>query len=38
MKRSVAFKIECIDIPETEEEKLWLEKQNFANNAEENYI
>ena len=27
--RPVIFKIERIDIPENEEEKLWLEKQNF---------
>ena len=27
--RPVIFKIERIDIPETEEEKEWLEKQNL---------
>ena len=27
--RPFIFKIERIDIPENEEEKLWLEKQNF---------
>ena len=31
--RPVIFKIERIDIPETEEERLWLEKQNFKNDA-----
>ena len=32
--RPVIFKIERIDIPETEEEKQWLEKQNFKNTAD----
>ena len=27
--RPFIFKIERIDIPENEDEKLWLEKQNF---------
>lgn len=31
------FKIERIDIPETEEEKAWLEKQDFTNSAEDAY-
>ena len=31
------FKIERIDIPEYEEEKLWLEKQNFKNMADDAY-
>ena len=31
------FKIERIDIPENEEEKLWLEKQNFKNMADDAY-
>ena len=35
--RPVIFKIERIDIPETEEERLWLEKQNFANTAKDAY-
>lgn len=35
--RPVIFKIERIDIPENEEEKLWLEKQNFKNTAEDAY-
>jgi len=35
--RPVIFKIERIDIPETEEEKQWLEKQNFMNSADEAY-
>ena len=30
-------KIERIDIPETEEEKQWLEKQNFKNKAGDAY-
>ncbi len=32
--RPVIFKIERIDVPETEEEKDWLSKQNFSNNAD----
>ena len=35
--RPVIFKIERIDIPESEEEKQWLEKQNFKNTAEDAY-
>ncbi len=35
--RPVIFKIERIDIPETEEEKIWLEKQNFKNTKEQSY-
>ncbi len=35
--RPVIFKIERIDIPETEEEKEWLEKQNFKNDASDAY-
>ncbi|MCD7906426.1 MAG: TIGR04076 family protein [Clostridium sp.] len=35
--RPVIFKIERIDIPETEEEKIWLEKQDFSNSAENAY-
>ena len=35
--RPVIFKIERIDIPETDEEKSWLDKQNFLNTAENAY-
>ena len=36
--RPVIFKIERIDIPETEEEeRAWLEKQDFHNSAEYAY-
>lgn len=35
--RPVIFKIERIDIPESEEEKLLLEKQNFSNGKESAY-
>ena len=35
--RPVIFKIERIDIPETEEEKHWLEKQSFKNTADDAY-
>ena len=35
--RPVIFKIERIDIPESEEEKQWLEKQNFKNTVEDAY-
>lgn len=35
--RPVIFKIERIDIPETEEEAEWLAKQNFRNTAEDAY-
>ena len=31
--RPFIFKIERIDIPENEEEKLWLEKQNYTLNC-----
>ena len=35
--RPVIFKIERIDILESEEEKQWLEKQNFKNTADDAY-
>ena len=35
--RPVIFKIERIDIPESEEEKQWLKKQNFENTANDAY-
>ena len=35
--RPVIFKIERIDIPENEEEKEWLGKQNFKNSADDAY-
>lgn len=35
--RPVIFKIERIDIPETEEEKIWLEKQDFSNSIDNAY-
>jgi uncharacterized repeat protein (TIGR04076 family) len=35
--RPVIFKIERIDIPETEEEKEWLARQDFTNTAEDAY-
>lgn len=35
--RPVIFKIERIDIPETEEEKRWLEAQDFTNSADDAY-
>lgn len=35
--RLFIFKIERIDIPENEEEREWLEKQNFKNTADEYY-
>ena len=35
--RPVIFKIERIDIPASEEEKQWMEKQNFKNTAEDAY-
>ena len=35
--RPVIFKIERRNIPETEEEKQWLEKQNFKNKAGDAY-
>ncbi len=36
--RPVIFKIERIDIPETDEEREWQGKQNFKNNADGAYI
>ena len=36
-KRPVIFKIERIDIPETSEEQVWLEKQNFCNDESSAY-
>ena len=36
--RPVIFKIERIDIPENDEEKQWLEKQNFKNTADDAYV
>ena len=35
--RPVIFKIERIDIPENDEERVWLEKQNFTNTADNAY-
>lgn len=35
--RPVIFKIERIDIPESDEEKQWLEKQNFENTVDDAY-
>ena len=35
--RPVIFKIERIDIPETDEEKEWLDKQDFSNSSEDAY-
>lgn len=35
--RPVIFKIERIDIPETDEELRWLESQNFSNSAQDAY-
>ena len=35
--RPVIFKIERIDIPETEEERIWLEKQDFSTSADPAY-
>lgn len=35
--RPVIFKIERIDIPETEEEKEWLAHQNFHNSPDDAY-
>lgn len=38
MKQDLLFlKIERIDIPETDEEKAWLDKQNFKNTADDAY-
>ncbi|EIK82643.1 hypothetical protein CGSMWGv1500E_03564 [Gardnerella vaginalis 1500E] len=33
--RPVIFKIEWIDIPETNEEQEWMEKQNFKNSVDD---
>ena len=35
--RPVIFNIERIDIPENDEEREWLAKQNFCNTAEDAY-
>lgn len=35
--RPVVFKIERVDIPENEDEKLCLESQNSSNRAEDAY-
>lgn len=35
--RPVIFKIERIDVPETAEEKIWLEQQDFSNQADQAY-
>lgn len=35
--RSVIFKIERIDIPETDEEAAWLQKQDDTNTADNAY-
>ena len=35
--RPVIFKIERIDIPENEEERQWLAKQNFKNTIDDAY-
>ena len=35
--RPVIFKIEWIDIPENDEEREWLAKQNFRNTVEDAY-
>lgn len=35
--RPVIFKIERVDMPENDEEKAWLEKQDFHNGADEAY-
>ena len=38
MEQDLLFlKIERIDIPETDEEKAWLDKQNFKNTADDAY-
>ena len=36
--RPVIFKIERIDIPETDEEREWLSRQDFRNTAEDAYM
>ncbi len=35
--RPVTFKIERIDVPETQEEEAWLAAQDFSNSADEAY-
>ncbi len=35
--RPVIFKIERMDIPETEEEKAWLSQQDFSTGVEQAY-
>ena len=35
--RPVIFKIERIDIPETDEEREWRERQDFTHTAEDAY-
>lgn len=35
--RSVIFRVERIDISETEDERAWLERQDFSNSAEDAY-
>ena len=35
--RPVIFKIERIDIPETDDEREWLAKQDFSNSADDAY-
>ena len=35
--RPVIFRIERIDISETEDERAWLERQDFSNSAEDAY-
>ena len=35
--RPVVFKIERIDIPETDEERAWLEAQDFSNTVDDAY-
>lgn len=38
MEQDLLFlKIERIDIPETDEEKAWLDKQKFKNTADDAY-
>lgn len=35
--RPVVFKIERIDIPETDAERVWLVEQDFSNSVEDAY-
>ena len=35
--RPVIFKIERVDVPETDEERAWLDAQDFSNSAESAY-